>query len=579
MLKIDRNKFQYVELVKDSLSNRGNYITGEKLGEVFKSKAYKGFSEYWMSMFRYKTNQPTDKDHQLGNFYIECDEEDFFLNKETILSSVRYMHEKYEIPYIDFNFFVTNRSIWCEVPFKIFGCKGSSNLHLIYKEMAKEINNHVKRQVFIMDYYNNKRIYSKGLDLSIYKWNGLIHCVGSYLPKTKKRVSKFKYHLLEEALAMDDLRETNRDLCAVDIHVETVDKAHKWYVEKRREVLFSRKEKTTVSSHKAFLESVANLFRSTEVEVGYRNNAVASYSLVLKGLDYDKEDAYNTIVDWLIDTGHETYAQSREVLKTVNSIYKGKYNFSLDRAKELLPIIDFSCIKPANKNTFIIPRLFIEKMNDNRVNHNARKILMEIIYHNQVLNKNYIFNLKGEKYKKLIISYFEKLQEIGLIVYEKIQDKIHCKLVEHSREVYSNYVIIPVSFIKSKTFKKMGMEIKLLLEILRASIRNENGFYFLNMKFETIMKNLRCTKDSLKKYFNKLIRLRMFFNNILSFNQKSIVDYILKSIKKNKGVSISKKFINNLSELSKEGISHILSLYNTLVNSINNKVIYSHCLE
>lgn len=579
MIKLDKNKFQYVELVKDDLSHRGNYITGKELGEIFKSKVYKGFSEYWMSMFRYKTNNPTENDHLLGNFYIECDEEDFNLNKETILSAVRYMHDKYDIPYIDFNFFVTNRSIWCEVPFKIFGCKGSTYLHLIYKEMAKEINDYIKKKVFVFDITQNKRIYSKGIDLSIYRWNGLIHCVGCYLPKSKKRVSKFKYSLLEEALTMNELRKANWDLCSVDISVETVDKANQWFVQKRNDVLFGNKNKKPVLSHKGFLQNVVNILGDAEIEVGYRNNSVVSYALALKGLNYKKEEAYTTIVEWLKHNGHEAYSQSREVLKTINSIYKGKYNFSLNRAKELLPTIDFTLISQKSKDTFIIPRLFIQKMNENRVNYKARKMLIEIVYYKQIFNQDYIYNLKGEKHKNVILSYFDKLQEIGLITYEQIQDKIHSKLVEHSKEVYSNYVIIPVSFIKSKKFKKMGVEIKLLLEILRASIRKENGLYFLNMKFETIMKNLHCTKETLQKCFNKLMKLKMFFNNILSFNPKSIVKYLANIASRIKKVSLIEKLKNEIDVIKKEVINHVLSLYNAEVTILNNKVIYSLLLE
>ena len=212
--EIIKNKYNFMELVKKELKNRGIYkYSKEVINYAFENR----FTETWHSMFRYETEKPTEKDKMLGNFYIECDVEDFNINKNIILTAVEYLHNKYDIPYSYFNFFITSRSIWCYIPYKVFGIYPQINLNKIYKQMAEEINQYILKEG-----------YSNGLDLSIYKWNGLIHSLGSYLPKSKRWVNKFTYWDLLYSNNNEDLIMSKWDYGFTFEDIKPVNKCKIW---------------------------------------------------------------------------------------------------------------------------------------------------------------------------------------------------------------------------------------------------------------------------------------------------------------------------------------------------------------
>lgn len=505
--------FSFMELAFHHPQNRHHFVSSkEGINKPFLKSFRK--TEIWRSMFLYRSNQPTEKDPMFGNFYLECDVEDFSTNQTIMLEVADYLRHEYQIPTTYLDFFFTNRSIWISIPAKVFGCFGSIKLNQIYKSMAEEI------QSFL-----SQKGHSKGLDLSIYKWNGLIHSLGSFLKNSGRWVTKFSYGDLEEALTVDDLLRAEYDNFFTLDDIEVIDSANKWYLRTREKVVFSKQEEKDYSSYfKCERTCMKNLEEKGFMDEN-RNLHIYSYSLHLKELGYSTIDA----IEKVQETFDIPYVHLRECYRTVKSAIEGTKRFNCAVVRQLLDADLFDCdncsiVNKEHKSTFIIPREFIELLNVNKAHYNTYKYLLYILKEHQQNRKPYTHSLKGDKYKKLTISRFMKLDEMGLIKCNVEKDSITCKLVNKNREVYQSHIVIPYSFLEEKRFKKMNVEIKVLMELWRCSllVGKAKKTLSFNVKMDTLMKTLKMSFGQLMKHISFLKKERLvLMNQLLVFYSKS----------------------------------------------------------
>lgn len=514
-------RYKFMEYAVNSCANRGFYDYSSKVVKLpFDNK--NKFKEFWRSMFLFETTAPTEEDPMFGNFYIESDASDFNLNRDIIIEATEHIHKKYEIPYDFFDYFLTNRSIWLTIPAKVFACYGSKKLNLIYKEMAKEVYSHLEKEG-----------YKNSLDLSIYKWNGLIHGLGSYLKNSRRWVTKFTFYDLEYANTIEDLLIAKYDNCFTFEDIKVVDKAKEWYSNAKNTVFGIKQNKNNMISNCFGCEKkcMRNLEEKGCVSQN-RNLHVYSYSLYLKEQGYSLEEALEKVKS----TFKMDYVQLMESDRTVKSAIEGNKNLNCKVIKNLLDEDLFDCDncefnKRKNKNTFIVPRYFIELLNKNKANHHVYKLLLEILYSYQIEDKNYIYNLNGDKYKKNTISYFDMLKNLNIINYEIVDDKIKTSIVFYNDNTYKSYLLIPTKFIKSKAYFKINREIKLLLELWRCSFLTNNNLLCFNVKLQTLVRNLNSTMKTIIKYLNTLKRLKLIIGRfLLPFLNKQDIKLFIKNM-------------------------------------------------
>lgn len=522
------SRFKYMEIAKGSLLSRGKLLYSK---DVIKMPFLKEnrFTEIWRGMYLFESTTPTDENPMFGNFYIESDDEDFNINRNTLIEASRYLNERFEISFDSMSYFLTNRSIWLSIPTKVFGCFGSVKLNLIHRKMAQEIND-----------YLLKEKKGSNLDLSIYKWNGLIHGLGSYLKKSKRWVSKFSYSDLESAVTKEDLLNAKYDNFSDLSSIRVSNKANKWYISTRENIIKNK----TVSIHK---EVTIGLKTKRKKEIrpcmkkledkGYieelRNLHIYTYALNLKELGYSTQEATERIQN----TFSNPYVYTRECVRTIKSAMEGNKQFNCGYVKtfiddELLDNCNCDNSKNTAPKTFIVPREFISLLHSNKVHYMGYKYLLMTLYKHQVHKKPFEINLNGNKYKKNTYDIITKLSQLGLVEYSLKKDFIEVSLVYKEKSVYKNHIIIPNSFMESHQFNLLKKETKLFLELLRASVSIRTGLNVLNIKNSTIIKNIKTTKNTLMKHLNKLRAMKLLTGKFICLGLIHFNEFIQRKISK-----------------------------------------------
>lgn len=524
------------EVAIGSPSNRG-YFMASQTAINLPFKKDNRFSEFWRGMFLTKNDQPTEKDFLLGNFYLECDIEDFRENRNVMLDAADVLMKDYGISTLNIEFFRTNRSNWLVIPAKVFGCFGSVKLNLIYKAMATQIQNKL-----------NEKGYNNPLDLSIYKWNGLIHSLGSFLPKVNRWVTKFNLSDLEEAVCEQDVLNAKFDNSFTYEDFEVVEKAQVWYQQTRNMVLFHTEktvEKPKKSKTMKCMEKLASLARKGEIEVD-RNNHIYSYALYLKNQGYDTNQAITEIEDVF----QIPYSSSREAKRTVKSAIEGSKHLNYRVIRQILNPEIFEAeedIEMSEKETFIFPRLFIELLQQGNAHYDTYKYLMNVLYAKQIMKKDYTYDLTGEKHKYLIIKRFEKLSELNIANVEFINNQISVSLISKEHAVYKSHIVIPNKFLNDKRLLNMKNEIKVLFELWRASILsgNKQNMLSFNVKTENLKKTLKMQVSTLMKSLSILKKLNLVFANrlFIFLNKKEVKTQIKKMVLKRK--PLKAKYVPN----------------------------------
>lgn len=497
--------FRYMEMAVGSPSNRGRWHTSrEVMTTPFKKE--NRFKEYWRSMFLYKTDSPSEGDEMFGNFYIESDEPVFSVQQAMMLDVVTFLEGK-GVPKMSLDFFVTNRSIWLSVPAKVFGAFGHKALNEIYRGMATEVNE------FLMG-----KGYNTGIDLSIYKWNGLIHSLGSHLPSSRAWVSKFGYGDLEMALSIEDLRESKYDNGTFFKELKVSTKANTWYEQKKRQLF----RKGTVSKKAPIHFTSMKRLEERGLPETNRNLHIYSYSLYLKQCGLSYEEAVERVQGVFTDP----YVRTRECLRTIRSAIEGNKHYNPRISKTFLDEELFEGIDETNgnqKQTFLIPRLFIERLQQARANHHVYRLLIQVLYTYQIEQSTYSFDMTGEKYKKDILSRFEKLAEAGIISYAVNGNHVSTKVIFHGKEVYRSHVVVERRFVEND-LARLGKELPLLMEVWRGAYKVKEGVLYVATKLKTMAKRLRAKMATVRRLFVMLKQKGLVFRQF-SFMEMGSREY------------------------------------------------------
>lgn len=527
-MTFEKRPFSFLEGVIGNLSNRGKYGLSK---EVIQQGFHFGKQqvEHWQGMYLTKEDNPTEDSALFGNLRFECDEEDFSVLRAKTLVITEFLSQKYGIKHWMYDMYLTNRSIWLSIPAKLFGCFGMKNLHLVHKEMAREVN----------DVLLNAG-YEKGLDLSIYRWNGLTRTLGSYLKSSNRRVVKFDYSQLEDSYTAEDLIQKEFDNNGSYSELQVLRTAKKWFDTARKRLENRKKNSNKINSkekvtmHEGMLKFIKN------GEMGFnRNLHTYSVALFLKDIGYDVDQA----IEKIQNSFSNTYVQSTEAVRTIKSAFKGDKHFAPSTAKDYLDssIFEGHSAETEEKKTFIIPRSFIESLHKLKAHYNAYKLLFKILHTYQTTKEFYVHDLSNDKYKKNTLAHFEKLVEAGLISYTLKGDSVETKLIHQDRSIYHSYIIVPANFMKRKLFKKMKKEFVLLVELWRASIKHkeEKMEFHFNMLTKTILGNLKMTKKTFISAWAKLVSYGFVTGNCVKPEGSAA------QVRKERKKEIKKKFDEN----------------------------------
>lgn len=489
--------FCFREIAVHHPSNRGKFLQSKEVIQYPFSKENR-FKEMWRGIYMFKSNQPKEGDSAFGDFYMEVDEANFPKLKRMILTATEYLQNQYGFRSEHLNFFSTNRSIWISIPSKVFNCYGKTNLHKIHKLMAEEVHSHLLSSGF-----------SNGLDLSIYRWNGLMRGLGSYLPEHKRWVTKFNLSDLEEAVSMDDLSGSKFDNGFTYEDVQPLSKAVRWFKHCETK-LFKEKNQKPVrvqNQHKGMEEFIER----GELPFN-RNLHIYSTALYLK----DKGLEFSEAVDVIKTKIKDAYVNTREAFRTIQSAFKGNKHFAPMSARTYLDERIFEEYT-SEKKSFIVPRTFITTLHENKAHYQSYKHLFSILHMHQIHREPLKIDLTGYKYKKQELGYFEKLQKVGFISYEFKNNVVTASLIHQPRETYKSHIVVPNQFVKSKTFKNLKREFILLAELWRGSFRTseEKFTYFFNMKSETIQKNIGMLQGTVQRYVSILKKMRLIIGSFI----------------------------------------------------------------
>lgn len=489
--------FLYRELAVHHPSNRGEYRPSKEVVNYSFNEANR-YKEAWRGMYMFKSQQPKEGDAGFGDFYMEIDEENFRQLKDMALTITDYLQSNYRLKDAHLNFFSTNRSIWISLPSKVFKCFGKPNLHLIHKAMAEEVN-----AVLLA------KQYSKGLDLSIYRWNGLMRTLGSYLPKSARWVTKFNLSDLENAVSMECLSQSKFDNGITYEDIQPVPEAVEWFSRLEKSA-FERKEKKT--------KKIANYHRGMEnfIERGelpfHRNLHVYSAALYLK----DKGLEVNQAVDYLKEKFNDAYLQTNEALRTIRSAFKGTKHFAPMTARNYLDERIFEEYT-TEKKSFLVPRSFISTLHKERAHYQCYKLLFNVLHAYQIHKKPFERILTGLKYKKQELAYFEKLKKAGFISYAVNNDVVTAHLIYQEREVFQSHIVVPNQFVESAVFQKLKREFVVLAELWRGSFKTseEKFTYFFTTKRNTLKQNVNMKESTINKHITTLKRLKLVIRGFI----------------------------------------------------------------
>ena len=210
--------------------------------------------------------------------------------------------------------------------------------------------------------------------------------------------------------------------------------------------------------------------------------------------------------------------------------------------------------------------MFIEWLQNVKANQHTYKLLLRIIHAQQIERKPFAYNLNGEKHKSLILSYFKKLQEVGIIRYVLKENVITAELVYQPRSVYKSHIVLPIEFLYTKFFKKSGREFILYMELLKSSFKpsERKNVWFVNILKTTLQKRLGMKKSTLDRYFHMLKKWKVYFKgfvftaSLVEYKQK-IKEFVNK-IQATKSNVLS-GFLASLAENAKLGSASLNTLF------------------
>lgn len=494
--------FSFREYAISSLNRRGEYKASREVMQLAFQKENR-FKELWVGMYMFKTNTPSEGDAAFGNFNMEIDDENFLSLRLKMLAITDYLTNQYQIKPGFMEFQLTNRSLWVTVPSKVFACYGKANLHKIHKKMAEEVQQHLLSSGF-----------TAGIDLSIYRWNGLMRGLGSYLPDSKRRVTKFALSDLEESFSFEQLSKAKFDTGGSFSQIPEVPAAIKWFTKAIKQVQNETREMVEQPSSTRTHAGMETFIQNGILPFN-RNLHVYSTALYLKGKGLSLDETIQKIGQSFRDG----YVKSREAIRTIHSAFKGNKRFSPKSAQGYLEeeIFEGNNDYAEKKTTFIVPRKFIEILHSQKAHYRSYKLLFQILYTYQIHRKAFTFSLKGDKYKKTTLGYFEMLKSAGFICYAVENDLVTATLSHQPHEVYKSHIVVPVSFVQRRIFKEMKREFILLAELWKSGLKvSENkAHYFVNIKISTLQKRLRMTLRTLYRYFSMLKKGRLYFGRKL----------------------------------------------------------------
>lgn len=487
----------YSELVVHDLARRNQFFPSKETIQQGFEKG-KQFAEVWRGWQLFRTSTPSEGDYAIGDFYIESDVANFTENKHVILDVVDFLQEK-GLDRRDFTYFSTNRSIWIQVPAVLFGCYGHTKLPMIYKRMAKDI------QARLME-----KGYSQGIDMSIYKHRGLVHALGSYLPKSKRWVQRFEYSHLEEALCMDDLAGRNYDTGLSYANMTPSLNAVAWFSSHAAE----KKDAKNITLSKD--NAKRKHFISKMLEYGFpednRNTHLYTLALALKDEGLEEGD----VLSFIQSKFENPYLEKKEALRTIESALKGTKHFSGVYAQEMNDVLfeDFTYEKKHSTDLFV-PRLFIEQLQSLHAPYQTYQMLLSLLLKNQEDGAYFVMPLTGEKHKKRLIDQALLLQEANIAQVSVREASLVLSLKWKERSVYRSHLILPKH--RFEELMQLGKVLPLFLELSRSAIirdaKREN--IHTNIKESTLIQKLKMSKRTLKVYLRKLQSLRFLLGQKL----------------------------------------------------------------
>lgn len=369
-----------------------------------------------------------------------------------------------------------SRSIYIMFNPKSYGLKPSAELHMIYREMYKMIDDEIG-----LEY----------VDTSIYNSYGLMKTPNCYYAGGYFR--KITIEQLKKLYENPDLKtvytSTKKSL---DYYVPG-EKANgmTWLYETACMAVKNKKSSNKTAQH-IYINNCEikciQYIESNIIEKGYRNHSLVSMGIYLKNKGYTKEQTLEILSKLALDWKHdEGYGQ---IKSKVNTIYRYDYKFSCKKARQDAGIC---------KDSICSKCIFGGKVKENKIEVKAD--IIDDLWENKASKRHYIVYLKLSR-KNLFNKWFIPEEE-GLsdrTIRELCKLTKNLNRVKNKGRIYisntasGNTYLLPTDFVDNEVYLMLDEHIKHYLKLLiKGYVKTKkasNRYINLNVSKKKIMKDL-----------------------------------------------------------------------------------------
>lgn len=503
--------FKYVEFVKKFEGNRGTFVEIKEVESyIWRKENLNKKEEIWKSIYSYF--DINNREYSYAPFYFESDIPNFDLNRKVILFLVDYLMNEYDIPLEAFKFKLTNRSIWVEVVPQIFGIKPCKHLNKVYKLMARDFNDVIKKRFNI----------SNALDLNVYNERQLTRISGSYLKRTKRYVIELKYIELVnyEYKHLINLAKNRRKYTYLP---------NNEFIERDNAKLLFQKYKNKVNNIKSEIETIEfkelrpciKKLEKEGVEEGYRNNAIFYAAINMREMGMSKDEIYNRIMEFISNFDKTNIDSISKIKATINSAIKKRYKFSCKNMKLNFEDVCDKCetckynIKQSNNIIVYKNQL------DILIKNNVSKTVILGFY-------KYLLDIKNENKTSIDRRIIYKLRELEILKNNTLNKELMVgPYIKFNKETINSIC-------------NLGAEVILYTQLLISSYNNE----FINPQLDLKSYSIKMNKSlrSIQRMFKDIKDKGLIDNSKFIYSNNKELNNIIKLIPMND--KLDKKSIN-----------------------------------
>ena len=288
------------------------------------------YQQYGLFTTAYRYDKPNIREaNMIGNLYIDFDvsdiQTDFEHVREDVLRTVAALKAIFGIEPDCMEFYFSgNKGVHLIIPAEVLGVQPHPELHMIFKQIAEDMNKLTKHKTI------DTRIYDK---VRLFRIPNSIH------PKT--RLYKISITLDElKNLSLPELQRLARQprpaKRARRIYSTQANRIYQDYVkewEKEKKRMKARKKRASTTTLDFMPPCIQHLLYEGATE-GKRNNSVAVLASYFLQRGVSEEEALERLLVWNDERCIPSLPE-REIEKTVQSIYRIAYKYGCQKIQEV----------------------------------------------------------------------------------------------------------------------------------------------------------------------------------------------------------------------------------------------------